>query len=47
MQLHFFFFRKDVFRELKFAGELYDEKICRRAEQVLFEQIRKYRIFFR
>lgn len=47
MQLHFFFSKKDISRELEFAGELYDEKICRRAEQVLFEQMRKYRIFFR
>ena len=47
MQLHFFFSKKEISRELEFAGELYDEKICRRAEQVLFEQMRKYRIFFR
>ena len=47
MQLHFSFSKKKISRELEFAGELYDEKICRRAEQVVFEQMRKYRIFFR
>lgn len=41
------FSKKEISRELEFAGELYDEKIRRRAEQVLFEQMRKYRIFFR
>ena len=46
MQLHFFFFKKEISRELEFAGELYDEKICRRAEQVLFEQMRKYQVYF-
>ena len=47
MQLHFSFSKKEISRELEFAGELYDEKIRRRAEQVLVEQMRKYRIFFR
>ena len=46
IQLHFFFSIKDISRELEFAGELYDEKICRRAEQVLFEQMRKYQVYF-
>ncbi len=47
MQLHFSFSKKEISRELEFAGELYDEKIRRRAEQVFVEQMRKYRIFFR
>lgn len=45
-QLRFSFSKQDVYRELEFASALYDEKICRRAEQVLFEQMRKYPVFF-
>lgn len=45
-QLRFSFSKQDVYRELKFASELYDEKICRRASQVIFEQMWKYPVFF-
>ena len=42
----FFFSKKEISGNWEFAGELYDEKICRRAEQVLFEQMRKYQVYF-
>ena len=46
MQLKLSFSRKEISKELKFVTELYGEKIYRRVEQVLFEQMRKYQIYF-
>ena len=46
MQLKFSFSEKEASRELEFVKELYGEKIYRRVEQVLFEQMRKYRVYF-
>ena len=44
---HFILSKKEISRELEFAGEKKKKKIRRRAEQVFVEQMRKYRIFFR
>ena len=46
MQLNLSFSRKEVSKELKFVTELYGEKIYCRVEQVLFEQMRKYQVYF-
>ena len=46
MQLTLSFSRKEVSKELKFVTELYGEKIYCRVEQVLFEQMRKYQVYF-
>ena len=46
MQLNLSFSPKEVSKELKFVTELYGEKIYCRVEQVLFEQMRKYQVYF-
>ena len=46
IQLNLSFSRKEVSKELKFVTELYGEKIYCRVEQVLFEQMRKYQVYF-
>ena len=46
MQLNLSFSRKEVSKELKFVTELYGEKIYCRVVQVLFEQMRKYQVYF-
>ena len=45
-QLKFTFSKNDIFREVELEKELYGETVCRRAEQVLLEQMRKYPIYF-
>jgi len=46
IQLKLSFGKKEVSSELEFAKELYDEDICSRVETVLFEQMRKYPVYF-
>lgn len=46
MQLKFSFSKKDLSEDLEFVRELYDEKIYRRVERVMFEQMRKYPVYF-
>lgn len=45
-QLNLSFSRIEVSKELKFVTELYGEKIYQRVDQVLFEQMRKYQVYF-
>lgn len=46
MQLKFSFTKKEVSKELEFVKELYDERIYRRVERVLLEQMRKWQVYF-
>ena len=46
MQIKFSFSKKAVSKALEFVKELYGEEIFRRVESVLFEQMRKYPIYF-
>jgi hypothetical protein len=46
MQLKFSFTKKEASKKLEFAKELYGEKVHRRVERVLFEQMRKFQMYF-
>ncbi len=46
MQLKFSFTKKEVSEELEFVKELYGERIHRRVERVLLEQMRKWQVYF-
>lgn len=46
-QLKFFFTKTDVKHELTDLNALYSEEICARAENVIYEQMRKYQLYFR
>lgn len=46
MQLKFSFSPKGVSKELEFVKELYGERIHRRVDRVLLEQMRKYQVYF-
>lgn len=44
--LKFTFTKEDIYKEIESLKAFYDERICERVIQILFEQMRKYRIFF-
>ena len=46
VRLNFSFSKKDVSACLSFANEFYGEAVCRRTKQVIFEQMRRYAIYF-
>ncbi|MBE6599273.1 MAG: hypothetical protein E7638_07525 [Ruminococcaceae bacterium] len=47
VQLHLTFTKEDVRAAVDSVRELYPDEICRRAEEIILEQMRKYKMFFK